>query len=75
VQALMEALESMRWMIDCCRDMLRICNIPADAEADLPNEEIIDTFVWQVNWWLREWAIPRRRHSATSDYAAARRTL
>jgi hypothetical protein len=35
----MEALESMRWMIDCCRDMLRIRNIPADVEADLPNED------------------------------------
>jgi len=57
-QALIEALRGMKWMIDCCRGLLRIRDIIADQTADLPDDKVIDPFMWQVNWWLPEWGNP-----------------
>jgi hypothetical protein len=56
--ALIQALRSMKWMIDCCRGLLRIRDIIADENADLPDDKVIDPFMWQVNWWLPEWGDP-----------------
>lgn len=57
-QALIEALNGMKWMIDCCRGLLRIHNILAAENADLSDDNVIDPFMWQVNWWLPEWGEP-----------------
>ena len=54
-QALIEALQGMKRMIECCRGLLRIREIIADENADLPDDKVIDPFMWQVNWWLPEW--------------------
>ena len=45
-------------MIRCCRGLLRIRNILADEHATLPDDKVIDPFMWQVNWWLPEWGDP-----------------
>jgi hypothetical protein len=58
-QALIEALEGMKWMKDCCRGLLRIRDILAEENADLPDHKVIDAFMWQVNWWLPEWGNPK----------------
>lgn len=55
---LIEALTDMKWMIDCCRGLLRIGGIIAVEHADLPDHKVIDPFMWQVNWWLPEWGDP-----------------
>jgi hypothetical protein len=57
-QTLIEALEGMKWMIDCCRGLLRIGGLLANENADLPDDKVIDAFMWQVNWWLPEWGDP-----------------
>lgn len=57
-QDLIGALEGMKWMIDCCRGLTRIGALLADETADLPDDKVIDPFVWQVNWWLPEWGDP-----------------
>ncbi|MGY4647664.1 hypothetical protein [Mycobacterium sp. URHB0021] len=57
-QALIGALESMKWMKDCCRGLLRIRDILADEKANLSDEKVIDAFAWQVNWWMPEWGDP-----------------
>lgn len=58
-QVLVEALQGMKWMIDCCRGLLRLRDILAEADADLPDDKVIDPFLWQVNWWLPEWGDPK----------------
>jgi hypothetical protein len=35
-QVLIDALQGIKWMIDCCRGLLRIRNIIADENANLP---------------------------------------
>ncbi|ASW89728.1 hypothetical protein [Mycobacterium marseillense] len=54
-QTLIEALDDMKWMIDCCRGLVRIGALLADETADLPDHKVIDPFMWQINWWLPEW--------------------
>jgi hypothetical protein len=58
-QVLIEALQGIKWMIDCCRGLLRIRDIIAEENADLPDDKVIDPFMWQVNWWLPEWGDPK----------------
>lgn len=55
---LIEALEGMKWMIDCCRGLVRVGALLAHETADLPDDKVIDAFMWQVNWWLPEWGNP-----------------
>lgn len=57
-QALIQALAGMKWMIDCCRGLLRIGTLLMNENADLPDDKVIDAFMWQVNWWLPEWGDP-----------------
>ena len=57
-QALIEALQGIKWMIDCCRGLLRIRDIIAEENADLPDDKVIGAFMWQVNWWRPEWGDP-----------------
>ncbi|MCV7090078.1 hypothetical protein [Mycobacterium interjectum] len=57
-RALIEALEGMKWMIDCCRGLLRIGALLMHENADLPDNKVIDSYMWQVNWWLPEWGDP-----------------
>lgn len=57
-QALIETLEGIKWMIDCCRGVLRIGDLLADKTAHLPDDKVIDSYMWQVNWWLPEWGDP-----------------
>jgi hypothetical protein len=58
-QELIEALQGIKWMIDCCRGLVRIRDIIAHENADLPDDKVIDAFMWQVNWWLPEWGDPK----------------
>jgi hypothetical protein len=58
-QDLIGALVGMKWMKDCCRGLLRIRDILADEKADLPDEKVINPFIWQVNWWLPGWGNPQ----------------
>ncbi len=58
-QTLIEALQGIKWMISCCRGLLRIRDIIAEEYADLPDDKVINAFMWQVNWWLPEWGDPK----------------
>jgi hypothetical protein len=58
-QDLIEALQGMKWMIDCCRGLVRIGALIANENADLPDNKVIDPFMSQVNWWLPEWGGPQ----------------
>lgn len=40
-RTLIEALEGMKWMIDCCRGLLRIGALLMDETADLPDDKVI----------------------------------
>lgn len=57
-QDLIGALQGMKWMIDCCRGLVRIGAFLADETANLPDAKVIDAYAWQVNWWLPEWGDP-----------------
>jgi hypothetical protein len=57
-QSLIAALGGLKWMIACCKGLGRIRQLLAHPDADLPDDKVIEAFMWQVNWWLPEWGDP-----------------
>jgi hypothetical protein len=54
-QELRETLAELKWLIDCCRGLVRIHGLLSNEDTNLPDDKVIDASMWQVNWWLPEW--------------------